>query len=193
MTRVGLATSNPGKVREIAAIVPSEITVVPPPDGWIAPPETGETYRENALLKARALVGVLGIACMADDSGIEVDALGGAPGPLSARFSAEGSDEANLRKLIDAIERTPEEARGARYRCVAVLVHPSGHEHIAEATVEGRLLTQPRGSGGFGYDPIFVPLDGDGRTMAELSPADKDAISHRGKAFRALSRALRAL
>lgn len=190
MRRVGLATGNPGKVREIASIL-ADVELVGPPPGWESPPENGSTYLENALIKARALVEVLGIACMADDSGIEVDALDGGPGHLSARYSAEGTDEANLRKLIEVVASTPEDARGARYRCVAVLVDPAGREHVAEGTVEGSLITEPRGSGGFGYDPIFVPAEGDGRTMSELSPAEKDAISHRGKAFRALARAVR--
>ncbi len=194
-TRVGLATSNPGKVREITSIIGDvDVEIVGPPPGWVAPAETAVDYRGNALLKARALVEAMGIPCMADDSGIEVDLLEGGPGPRSARFAGPGAtDEQNLQKLIEAIAGTPEDQRGARYRCVAVLVHPGGHEHVAEAAVEGTLISEPRGGGGFGYDPIFVPVDGDGRTMAELSAEEKDAISHRGKAFRTLSRALRAL
>jgi XTP/dITP diphosphohydrolase len=191
--RVALATKNPGKVREIATILsdaPVELTSPDPP--WTPPAEDGETYKENALIKARSLCSFMGIPCLADDSGIEVDALDGAPGPRSARFAGEGaSDEENLHKLIEVVARTPEGGRGARYRCVAVLVLPDGHEHVEAGTVEGRLITKPRGSGGFGYDPIFVPAE-DGTTMAELTPKEKDAISHRGKAFRALMPALRA-
>src|SRR5205807_9306829 len=118
---------------------------------------------------------------LADDSGIEVDALGGAPGPRSARFAGpDGTDEANLRKLIEAIRSTREADRTARYRCVAVLATLAGDPVHVEATCEGTLLTEPRGSGGFGYDPIFVPR-GESRSMAELTPEEQDSISHRGK------------
>lgn len=193
-TRVALATKNPGKVREIAQIVvDAPIELVAPDPAWIPPPEDDPTYRGNALIKARSLVSLSSVPVLADDSGIEVDALDGAPGPRSARYAGDGaSDEENLHKLIEVVRRTPERARGARYRCVAVLVTPAGEEHVAQATVEGTLITEPRGSGGFGYDPIFVPA-GSARTMAELSAAEKDAISHRGKAFRALIPALRSL
>jgi XTP/dITP diphosphohydrolase len=192
--RVALATKNPGKVREIAQILAeAPIELVAPDPAWIPPPEDDPTYRGNALIKAHSLVALSSLPVLADDSGIEVDALDGAPGPRSARYAGEGaSDEENLHKLIEVVRRTPERARGARYRCVAVLVTPAGGEHVAEATVEGTLITEPRGSGGFGYDPIFVPA-GDRRTMAELTPEEKDAISHRGKAFRALIPALRTL
>ncbi|MGZ4240778.1 MAG: RdgB/HAM1 family non-canonical purine NTP pyrophosphatase [Actinomycetota bacterium] len=191
--RVALATKNPGKVREIASIVAgAPVEVVGPDPSWQPPPEDADTYRENALVKARSLAQAMGMPVLADDSGIEVDALDGGPGPRSARYAGEGaSDEENLHKLIEVMHRTPERARGARYRCVAVLVW-DGEEHVAEGTVEGTLIEQPRGSGGFGYDPIFVPT-GETRTMAELTPAAKDAISHRGKAFRALIPALRVL
>ena len=192
--RVALATKNPGKVREIAQILSEAPIELVGPDGeWLPPPEDDPTYRGNALVKARSLVPLSSGPVLADDSGIEVDALDGAPGPRSARYAGDGaSDEENLHKLIEVVRRTPEHARSARYRCVAVLVTPAGEEHVAEATVEGTLITEPRGSGGFGYDPIFVPV-GDVRTMAELSPEEKDAISHRGKAFRALIPALRTL
>lgn len=193
MIRVALATKNPGKVREIRAIL-GGIDVVGPDPSWQPPDEDDPTYRGNALTKARSLLGHMGIATMADDSGIEVDALGGGPGPRSARYAGEGaSDEENLRALIDAVRDVPAELRTARYRCVAVLVAPDGSEEAAEATVEGRLVLEPRGAGGFGYDPIFVPDEHPGRTMAELDPAEKDLISHRGKAFRALLPALERL
>jgi XTP/dITP diphosphohydrolase len=189
---VALATKNPGKVREIASILAdAPIELAGPDPAWVPPPEDAVTYRDNALTKARSLLSFSGLASLADDSGIEVDALDGAPGPRSARYAGEGaSDEENLHKLLEVVRKTPARARGARYRCVAVLVTPSGEEQVAEATVEGTLITEPRGSGGFGYDPIFVPV-GDERTMAELSAEEKDAISHRGKAFRALIPALR--
>ena len=192
--RVALATKNLGKVREIASILAdAPIELAGPDPAWVPPPETDPTYRGNALIKARSLAGVSGGPVLSDDSGIEVDALDGEPGPRSARYAGDGaSDEENLHKLIEVVRRTSERARGARYRCVAVLVTPAGDEHVAEATVEGTLITEPRGSGGFGYDPIFVP-NGEARTMAELSAEEKDAISHRGKAFRALIPALRTL
>jgi XTP/dITP diphosphohydrolase len=188
--RVAIASRNPGKIREILAICRdwpvAWTTADDDPDAWPDVQETGEGYLDNALLKARAVAESLGLPGLADDSGIEVDALGGAPGPRSARFAGpDATDEANLRKLIDAMLSTPEAHRTARYRCVAVLATPGGNPAHAEATCEGTLVTDPRGSGGFGYDPIFVPR-GETRTMAELTPEEKDAISHRGKAFRAL-------
>jgi XTP/dITP diphosphohydrolase len=197
-TAVALASRNPGKLREIRTIlaeagVPLEVLSADDFPGWEAPDETEPDYAGNALLKARSLAAFAGVATLADDSGIEVDALDGGPGPRSARFAGDGAtDEENLKKLIEIVRGAPPEQRTARYRCVAVLVEPSGHESIAEGTVEGTLITEPRGSGGFGYDPIFVP-PGDNRTMAELSSEEKDRISHRGKAFRGLVEALRGL
>ncbi len=194
---VALASRNPGKLREIRTIlaeagVPLQVVSADEFTGWEAPEETEPDYAGNALLKARSLAAFAGVPTLADDSGIEVDALDGGPGPRSARFAGESAtDEENLTKLIDIVRGVPEAVRTARYRCVAVLVTPAG-ESIAEGTVEGRLVTEPRGSGGFGYDPIFVP-EGDRRTMAELSPEEKDRISHRGKAFRGVVEALRQL
>jgi len=191
--RVALASANPGKVREIGSILGEGIEVIPPDPAWVAPPEDDATYRGNALAKARSLLELMGMPCIADDSGIEVDALEGEPGPRSARFAGPGAtDEANLQKLIAIVRETPLEQRGARYRCVAVIVTPDGRDRIAEDTVEGTLITEPHGSGGFGYDPIFVPV-GEQRTMAQLTAVEKDAISHRGKAFRALATAIRSL
>lgn len=189
--RVFLASKNPGKAREIAAILePAGLVVYAPPDGWEAPEETGETYRVNALIKAESLSAFTGDAALADDSGIEVDALDGAPGVHSARFAGESAgDVENLAKLIESIREVPPEKRTARYRCVAIFVGPGYEPIVAEGTVEGTLITEPRGDGGFGYDPIFVPVGGT-RTMAELQPREKDAISHRGKAFRRLIDAL---
>lgn len=189
--RVFLASKNPGKAREIAAILGTAgIELAGAPQDWVAPEETGTTYRENALLKARSLLAFTGAAAVADDSGIEVDALDGAPGVRSARFAGEGAtDEENLAKLIDVIRATPPDRRGARYRCVAVFVSPDTPEVSTDGVVEGSLIEDRRGSGGFGYDPIFVAI-GQTRTMAQMSAAEKDAISHRGKAFRALATAL---
>jgi XTP/dITP diphosphohydrolase len=195
--RLLLATANPGKLRELRAIldgVPVELVGLA--DAGLGPPpevaETGATFRENALLKARAYADWAGCAAVADDSGLEVDALGGAPGVRSARYAGEGaSDRDNLDKLLRALAGVPAERRTARFRCAAVLVDPALGTWEAEAAWEGRLLEAPRGSGGFGYDPVFVPLGWD-RTSAEVDPATKDAASHRGRAFRALRPAIEA-
>jgi XTP/dITP diphosphohydrolase len=186
--RLAIASRNPGKVREIIRICSdwpvAWVTYTSP--GWPEVEETGETYLENALLKARAVAGAIGIPGLADDSGIEVDALGGEPGVRSARFAGPvATDPDNLQLLIRRVREVSEAERTARYRCVAVCAEADGVEAWAEATCEGALILEPRGSGGFGYDPIFVPT-GETRTMAELSDEEKDAISHRGKAFRAL-------
>jgi XTP/dITP diphosphohydrolase len=193
---LAVASRNPGKIREILTIcstwpvrwVTAEDEV---PREWPVVEETGSSYVENAALKARAVAAVTGIPALADDSGIEVDALGGEPGIHSARYAGEGAtDEGNLAKLLEAVRDVPEHRRTARYRCVALVAWPGRWFAYAEATCEGRITLQPRGSGGFGYDPTFVPT-GEFRTMAELPPEEKDRISHRGRAFRALERALR--
>jgi XTP/dITP diphosphohydrolase len=179
-----LATRNPHKVRELAVLLePHE--VAPLPDDVELPPETGETFAENALDKARAAAQATGEPSIADDSGIAAAALGGAPGVRSARFAGEGaSDEDNLAKLLHDV---PDDGdRRVAYVCALAYVEPSGAEELFERRCEGTLAERPRGSGGFGYDPAFVPDDtGDGRTMAELPPDEKDAISHRGRAARA--------
>jgi len=152
--------------------------------------ETGDTYLANASLKARTVAVTFGVPALADDSGIEVDALGGRPGVRSARYAGErASDEENLRELLRAIKGVPGGGRTARYRCFAVLSSPDGTLAAAEGVCEGTLAAAPRGDGGFGYDPAFVPAGWD-ETMAELPPGEKDRISHRGKAFRALRAAL---
>jgi XTP/dITP diphosphohydrolase len=191
--RLAIASRNPGKIREILAICSDwPVEWLTADERWPEIEETGSTYADNALLKARGVARTLGVPAVADDSGIEVDALGGAPGPRSARYAGEGAtDELNLRTLIRAISGVPSSGRTARYRCVAAVAWPGGSDVSAEATCEGTLETRPRGRGGFGYDPIFVPAGWD-RTMAELGPAEKDRISHRGKAFRALAERLRA-
>jgi XTP/dITP diphosphohydrolase len=196
---VALATRNPGKITEILRIC-SDWPVrwrLGRMDGssdadrsWPDVEETGQTYLENAELKARAVAQALGIPAIADDSGIEVDGLGGAPGPHSARFAGSGAtDRQNLDLLIERLAPVSPKVRTARYRCVAICAWPDGRHVTAEAVCEGRLTLDPRGSGGFGYDPIFVPT-GEERTMAELTPEEKDAISHRGKALRALGEIL---
>jgi XTP/dITP diphosphohydrolase len=186
--RLVIASRNPGKVREILAICadwPVE-WVTHRHATWPDVEETGSSYLENALLKARTVAEATGEAALADDSGIEVDALGGAPGPRSARYAGEGAaDDDNLRALIRAVAGVPSPGRTARYRAVAVVAFPEGREIWAEGVCEGILRSKPTGTGGFGYDPIFEPAGWD-RAMAELGPEEKDRISHRGRALRAL-------
>jgi XTP/dITP diphosphohydrolase len=188
--RIAIASRNPGKIREIRSICadwPVEwITADEHEGAWPDVEETAESYLENALLKAHAVADTVGIPAVADDSGIEVDALGGAPGPRSARYAGmEATEGQNLRMLIRAVSGVPTAGRTARYRCLGVLAWPDGRELWTEGTCEGSLVSKPRGTEGFGYDPIFVPAGWD-QTMAELPPKEKDRISHRGRAFRAL-------
>ena len=193
---VVIASTNPGKiaeVRQIMAGLPLVLLTSDDVGGWPEIEETGDTYLANALLKARAVAALTGKAALADDSGIEVDALDGAPGVRSARFSGEqASDEDNNAKLIESLDSVPSERRGARYRCVAVLVTPDGEEIAGIGSCEGRIGFEPRGTGGFGYDPWFIP-ERESRTMAELTAEEKHAISHRGKALRGLADKLRDL
>ena len=195
--RLLLASANQGKLRELRTILdglPVELVGLTEADLGEPPEveETGDTFLENARIKARAYAAWSGRAAVADDSGLEVDALGGAPGVRSARYAGEGAgDQANLDKLLAALAGVPPERRTARFRCAAVLVDPKGGEWHAEAAWEGRVLDAPRGTGGFGYDPVFLP-DGWDRTSAEVDQATKDAASHRGKAFRALRPAIEA-
>jgi XTP/dITP diphosphohydrolase len=189
--RVAIASKNAHKLRELARICgdwPVEWVTVENTDPAAFPDveETGDTYLENALLKATAVAAALGVAAIADDSGIEVDALGGKPGARSARFAGSAAtDEQNLVALMRAVAGVPAGGRAARYRCIAAITWPDGHHLYAEGVCEGALVGKRRGAGGFGYDPIFVPVGWD-QTMAELSPEHKDRISHRGRAFRAL-------
>jgi len=188
--RLAIASANRHKLREILEICadwPVEwITVETHPGPWPEVDEPHEDYLANALEKGRAVAAALGVPALADDSGIEVDALGGAPGPRSARYAGPGaSDAENRRRLLSALKGIPGSGRTARFRCVAALVWPDGREVHAEGVCEGVLLRAERGSGGFGYDPLFVP-EGWERTMAELAPAEKHRISHRGRALRAL-------
>jgi XTP/dITP diphosphohydrolase len=182
--RLVLATGNPHKLREFAVLLaPHEID--PLPGDVVLPPETGDTFAENALVKARVAAAATGRASFADDSGIEAVALGGAPGVYSARYAGpEATDEENLAKLL----REAPAGSALAYVCSLAYVDPADPvERVFEGRCTGTLAAQPRGSGGFGYDPAFVPDDrSDGLTMAELAPADKDAISHRGRAARAL-------
>lgn len=181
MTRLLLATGNAHKVEEVQAILGPAVEVVARDPGV---EETGTTFEENALLKARALAAASGELSVADDSGIEVDHLGGAPGIHSARWTEEGDWIPRVLRELDGVAP---EGRGCRYVCAAAAVWPDGREVVVRGTVEGRIAAAPRGTGGFGYDPIVIPLEQDGRTFAELTPDEKHAISHRARAFRALA------
>ena len=188
--RLVLASRNPHKLRELALLLePHELD--PRPGDVELPPETGETFAQNALAKARAAARATGTAAVGDDSGIEAAALGGAPGVRSARYAGEGaSDEQNLAKLLREVPRDGD--RRVAYVCALAYVEPGGSEQLVEERCEGTLVHEPRGSGGFGYDPAFLADDvPDDRTMAELSGEEKDAISHRGRAARALLEILR--
>lgn len=184
-----LASRNRHKVREFGELLPG-VELLPLPDGVELPPETGETFAENALIKARAARAATGEVVIADDSGIEVEALEGRPGVRSARYAGEAAtDEENLAKVLSDLAGAGGD-RAARYVCVLALIDESGEEHLFEGECTGRLIHEPRGSGGFGYDPAFVPDDTgpeDDRTMAELSPDEKNGQSHRGRVTRALA------
>jgi XTP/dITP diphosphohydrolase len=188
--RVVVATRNEHKLRELAEILAGFELESLPPEVEL-PPETGETFEENALIKARAARAAVGRAALADDSGISARALGGRPGVRSARFAGEhATDEENLSRLIAELQgRDP----AVSYVCALAYVDEDGAETVVERRCDGVLIDEPRGDGGFGYDPAFVPVDtgaDDQRTMAELSPAEKHAISHRGRAARALAESL---
>lgn len=194
--RIVLATHNAGKVRELAEPLAEFGVQVLGLDqacpGLAEIEETGATFEQNALIKARCVAGITGLVSVADDSGLEVDALGGAPGVYSARYSddwpglpGESRDQRNIRKLLHALEGVPEGKRGCRFVSCMAAVRPDGAEMSVRGLWEGRLLTAPRGANGFGYDPLFFdPLTG--RAAAELSRDEKNARSHRGKALRAL-------
>jgi XTP/dITP diphosphohydrolase len=178
--RLLLATGNAHKVEEVQHILGAGVEVVGRDTGV---DETGSTFEENALLKARALATSTGELSVADDSGIEIDHLGGRPGVHSARWVDEGEW---IPAVLQALDGVAPEGRGCRYVCAAAAVWPDGREEVARGVVEGRVPDAPRGTGGFGYDPIMQPTEGDGRTFAEMSPDEKHAISHRARAFRAL-------
>jgi XTP/dITP diphosphohydrolase len=193
---VVLATANPDKAKDIVDIMGAcaiGIRLVPRPVDVGEVDETGHTLVANARLKAAALAQATGLPALADDTGLEVDALGGAPGVWSARYAGEDATYAdNVAKLLAELDACTDRggARRARFRTVAMLRHPDARELWREGLVEGHIATAPRGTNGFGYDPVFVPDEGDGRTFAELSPEEKHAVSHRGRAFRALAAAL---
>ncbi|NNJ04053.1 RdgB/HAM1 family non-canonical purine NTP pyrophosphatase [Streptomyces sp. PKU-MA01144] len=198
MTRLILATRNPGKITELRAIL-ADAGLGHELVGTDAYPEipdvkeTGVTFAENALLKAHTLARATGLPAVADDSGLCVDVLGGAPGIFSARWSGtHGDDTANLELLLAQLSDISEDHRAAHFTCAAALALPDGTERVVEGRLSGTLRHVPAGTNGFGYDPILQP-DGETRTCAQLSPEEKNAISHRGKAFRALVPVVREL
>lgn len=186
MNRVVLATRNAGKLAELRRILsPYGVELVALDPRFEPGAETGATFEENALTKAREAAAFTGLPAIADDSGLAVDALHGMPGVLSARWAGRhGDDRANLALLLAQLAEVPDGRRGAAFVCAAAYALPSGVERVVRGELRGTLTRAPRGSNGFGYDPV---LDVDGRTCAELSPQDKDAISHRGQAFRAIA------
>lgn len=189
-----IATHNVGKLAELRDILSAEVAGINPEtivtaEQWNVPDvkEDGTTFAANALLKARAVSQATGLPAVADDSGLAVNIMGGSPGIFSARWSGRhGDDEANNRLLLAQLSDIPERRRGAQFVCAAAFVSPSGFEHIADGVMKGRLLAEPRGEAGFGYDPLFLP-DGYDRSAAELSADEKNAISHRGQALKALA------
>jgi XTP/dITP diphosphohydrolase len=196
--RLVLATANRHKLIELTRILAAghvdvELCGLADFPGAPEVQETGATFAENALLKARAVAEFTALPAVADDSGLCADALNGMPGVLSARWSGRhGDDAANLRLVLAQVSDVPQERRGAQFVCAAALVLPDGREHVSEGVLRGSLAREPRGQNGFGYDPIFEP-ENSTLTTAEMDPADKDRISHRGKALRALAPVIAAL
>jgi len=184
--RLLVATHNPGKAREIRDLLkglPVDIITLEEVDPELKVSEDGETFSQNAALKALTLARKTGCVTIADDSGLEVDALGGRPGVRSARYAGpNASDGDRVEKLLREMRGVPAERRTARFRCAAAVASPDGRLAVHEAATEGTIARRPRGTGGFGYDPIFVGSDG--RTFAELGPEEKNAVSHRGRALR---------
>ncbi len=190
-----LATANPDKVREITAVLADagvDIELLPRPSGAPDVDETGDALEDNARLKAEALCVATGLPAIADDTGLEVEALGGAPGVRSARFAGEDATYAdNVNLLLERLRDVPAPRRGARFATVALARWPDGREVAAFGEVTGVITSEARGGEGFGYDPVFVPDEGDGRTFAEMAPAEKHELSHRGRAFRTLADGLK--
>ena len=193
--RLVVATTNRGKVAELTALVLEwgtvEVLTLEAFPGVVCPEETGATYVENATLKARAVAAATGVAALTDDSGLEVDALAGAPGLHSARWAGvQASDQDRVRGLLAAVADVPDDRRTARFVCVAALAWPDGRVHFATGVVHGRIASAPAGEGGFGYDPVFLPDELAG-TFASVPSADKARVSHRARAVRGLGLALR--
>jgi XTP/dITP diphosphohydrolase len=187
------ASANPDKVAEMAVVLSAAGIVLRPRPPVVAEvDETGDTLEANARLKAAAVAEATGEAAIADDTGLCVDALGGAPGVRSSRYAGEHASYAdNVSRLLEALSGVPAEDRTARFRTVAVARWPGGREVMAEGIVEGVIATEAKGEAGFGYDPVFVPVEGEGRSFAEMAPEEKHRLSHRGRALRALAEALR--
>jgi len=186
--RLVLATANPHKATEIAAVMPPELELMPRPSHVAEVEEDGLTLEDNARLKARALMRATGLAALADDTGLEIAVLGGAPGVYSARWAGEGCSYAdNVAKVLRELDGVEVQDRIARFATVALVAFPDGRELVAVGEVQGRIATEARGTNGFGYDPVFIPDRGGGRTFAEMSDHDKNAISHRGRAMRAMA------
>ena len=189
--RLVLATANPGKAAELAAVLRGAeglagLELVPRPPGLPEPEEDGDSLEANAAIKARAVVAATGEAAVADDTGLEAFALDGEPGLRTARYAGgDASFDDNMDKLLAELAGVAD--RRARWRTVALVALPDGRQLVAEGICEGVITTAKRGSGGFGYDPVFVPTAGDGRSLAELTREEKNALSHRGHAFRALA------
>ncbi len=194
MTRFVLATANPAKAREIKEVIQTEyegIEVIPLDPSWPEVIEDGTTLEANALLKADAATARALIPALADDTGLEVSALQGAPGVRSARYASdEATDAQNVAFLLDQMRTVSAENRSARFTTVAIAKWPDGKTLLATGSVYGVIAEQPRGAAGFGYDPVFVPTEGDGRTFAEMSSVEKHKLSHRGRAFRSLAHQL---
>jgi XTP/dITP diphosphohydrolase len=195
VTKFVLATANPDKAREIAALLSEEapsLELVARPPEVPDVDEVGDTLEDNARMKAVALCAATALPAVADDTGLHVDALGGAPGVHSARYAGEDATYAdNVQKLLGELDALPLEQRSARFATVAVARWPDGLEVAALGEVEGVITTAARGDGGFGYDPVFVPLEGDGRTFGEMTAREKQALSHRARAFRTLAQGVR--
>lgn len=194
MTTFVLATANAHKTEELRAVLGElDVRLLARPSGVGDVDETEDTLEGNALLKARALVNATGLAALADDTGLFVDALGGRPGVHSARYAGEtATDEDNVAKLLGELSGESSDKRTARFRTVIAVAYPGGDSFCVDGVLEGVIAESPRGDGGFGYDPVFIPRDSDGMTLAELSSAQKNAISHRGNALRSLAAALSA-
>ena len=192
MIELVCASANPDKVAEMAEVLAGEVVLLPRPEGMGEVVEDADDLMGNALLKARAVCEFAGAPALADDTGLEVDALGGAPGVLSARYAGPGASYTdNLTLVLEVLRDVPPSKRTARFRTVAAVCFPDGTALAAEGVIEGVITVEPRGTGGFGYDPVFAPAEGNGRTFSELGPAAKHAISHRARALQALLELLR--
>ena len=187
LMRVVMASANPDKVEEISLMMRDVVEIVPRPDTVGDVVEEADTLEGNARLKAIAIASATGLPAMADDTGLEIDYLDGAPGVHTARFAGENASyQDNVAKTLNVLGDVPMSERTARFRTVAMIHFPGGEELIANGVVEGTIAITASGTGGFGYDPVFVPTEGNGQTFAQMAPATKHSISHRGRAFRAL-------